>query len=114
MKDTGYKRKSRNNLTISIPVQHRFIHNIDTKIVNMVDVENYSPTYSGDMPNFNTLDMMELKQFQESNSTQLLEKHNLLKTNISNHSKQKQTTQNENSLDTKNVDTNNVQPQKTE
>ena len=54
MKDTGYKRENHEIILQSpIPVQHRFIHNIDTKIVNMVDVENYSPTYSGDMPNFN-------------------------------------------------------------
>ena len=71
----------------------------------MVDVENYTPTYSGDVPNFNTMDMMELKQFQESNSKQLIEKHNLLKTNIS---KSKQTFQKEVNSNT------NVQPQKTE
>ena len=72
----------------------------------MVDVENYTPTYSGDIPNFNAMDLMELKQFQESNSTQLLEKHNLLKTNISNN---KQTSKEVDSTDTKNV-----KPQKTE
>ena len=36
------------------------------------------------------MDLMELKQFQESNSTQLLEKHNLLKTNIANYKKSQQ------------------------
>ena len=76
----------------------------------MVDVENYTPTYSGDMPNFNTLDMMELKQFQESNSTQLLEKHNLLKTN---NSAIKQTIQKEVNQKEVNSDSE-VQSQKTE
>ena len=106
MKDTGYKRENHEIiLQESIPVQHRFIHNIDTKIVNMVDVENYTPTYSGDIPNFNAMDLMELKQFQESNSTQLLEKHNLLKTNIT---ASKQTIQKEVKPEKE------VQPQKTE
>ena len=48
MKDTGYKRENHEIiLQEPIPEQHRFIHNIDTSIVNMVDVENYTPTYSG-------------------------------------------------------------------
>lgn len=88
MKNSGYKREKHEIILQSpIPEQQRFIHNIDTKIANMVDVENYTPTYSGDIPNFNAMDLMELKQFQQSNSTQLLEKHNLLKTNISNSEK---------------------------
>ena len=107
MKDTGYKRENHEIILESpIPDQHRFIHNIDTSIASMVDVENYTPTYSGDIPNFNAMDLMELKQFQESNSTQLLEKHNLLKTNIS---KYKQSSQKED-IEV----TNNDQPQKTE
>ena len=106
MKNSGYKRENHEIiLQFPIPKQERFIHNIDTKIANMVDVENYTPTYSGDIPNFNAMDMMELKQFQESNSTQLLEKHNLLKTNISNT---KQILQKETKTET------NVQPEKTE
>ena len=52
------------------------------------------------------MDLMELKQFQESNSAQLLEKHNLLKTNISNY---KKSSQKEDI-----PETNNVQSQKTE
>ena len=104
---TGYKRENHEIILQSpIPEQHRFIHNIDTSIASMVDVENYTPTYSGDIPNFNTMDLMELKQFQESNSTQLLEKHNLLKTNIS---KYKQSSQKEDTPETINV-----QSQKTE
>ena len=64
MKNSGYKRENHDIILESpIPEQHRFIHNIDTSIVNMVDVENYTPTYSGDIPNFNTMDMMELKEF---------------------------------------------------
>ena len=111
MKNSGYKRENHEIiLQEPIPEQHRFIHNIDTNIVNMVDVENYSPTYSGDIPNFNTMDLMELKQFQESNSTQLLEKHNLLKTN---NSAIKQTIQKEVKQKEVNPDTE-VQPQKTE
>ena len=44
--ETGYKRENHEIILESpIPKQHRFIHNIDTKIVNMVDVENYSPSY---------------------------------------------------------------------
>ena len=106
MKNSGYKREDHETILQSpIPEQHRFIHNIDTKIVNMVDVENYTPTYSGDIPNFNAMDLMELKQIQENNSSQLLEKHNLLKTNISNI---KQTSQKEVKPDIE------VQPQKTE
>ena len=107
MKNSGYKRENHEIiLQEPIPEQHRFIHNIDTSIASMVDVENYTPTYSGDIPNFNTMDLMELKQFQESNSAQLLEKHNLLKTNISNY---KKSSQKEDI-----PETNNVQSQKTE
>ena len=112
MKNTGYKKEDHEIiLQEPIPEQHRFIHNIDTKIVNMVDVENYTPTYSGDIPNFNAMDLMELKQFQESNSTQLLEKHNLLKTN---NSVSKQTIQKEVNQKKDTPETINVQPQKTE
>ena len=106
MKNTGYKLENHEIiLQEPIPEQHRFIHNIDTSIASMVDVENYTPTYSGDIPNFNAMDLMELKQFQENNSSQLLEKHNLLKTNISNS---KQTLQKEVNTET------NVQSEKTE
>ena len=104
MKNSGYKKENHEIILQSpIPKQQRFVHNIDTKIANMVDVENYTPTYSGDIPNFNAMELMELKQFQESNSSQLLEKHNLLKTNISNSKKAIQ-----NNSDTE------VQSQKTE
>ena len=107
MKNSGYKREKHEIILQSpIPKQERFIHNIDTSIASMVDVENYTPTYSGDIPNFNAMDLMELKQFQESNSAKLLANHNLLKTNIA---KQKQPPQ---KVD--NPDDNNVQPQKTE
>ena len=109
MKNSGYKREKHEIILQSpIPKQHRFIHNLDTKIANMVDVENYTPTYSGDIPNFNSMDLMELKQFQENNSSQLLEKHNLLKTNISNS---KQTLQKEVKSDKSDPE---VQSQKTE
>lgn len=102
MKNSGYKREKHEIILQSpIPKQQRFIHNIDTSIASMVDVENYTPTYSGDIPNFNTMDLMELKQFQESNSAQLLEKHNLLKTNIANS---KQILQKDDSPKGKNVE----------
>lgn len=73
MKNSGYK-KTKHEIVLQnpIPKQTRFIHNIDTSINSMVDIGNYTPTYSGDMPNFNAMDMMELKQFQESNSETLL------------------------------------------
>ena len=106
MKNSGYKRENHEIILQSpIPEQQRFIHNIDTSIVNMVDVENYTPTYSGDIPNFNTMDMMELKEFQKNSSQTALDLHNEIQS-----SKRKKI----NKVDTPDKIDINVQPQKTE
>lgn len=106
MKNSGYKKQNHEIvLQNPIPKQSRFIHNIDTSINSMVDIGNYTPTYSGDMPNFNSMDMMELKQFQQSNSETLLQQKQTLDSYQNNSTQQIQ--QNNEVEKTNEIDTSN-------
>lgn len=106
MNNSGYKKNNHEILLQNpIPKQTRFIHNIDTSINSMVDIGNYTPTYSGDMPNFNSMDMMQLKEFQQANSEALLSQKQILDAYQNNSTQQKQQTvevENTNETDTSN------------